>query len=68
VPAPGYYYDGEFGGMNDRETEVAGENLPQYQFVHHKPQMLPGRENPGRRGGKPAANRLSYGTTLTLLG
>jgi hypothetical protein len=26
------------------ETEVQGENLPQYRFVHHKPHMLPGRE------------------------
>jgi hypothetical protein len=42
------------------ETEVLGENLPQCRFVHHKPHMLPGRE-PGRRGGKPATNRLSYG-------
>jgi hypothetical protein len=26
------------------ETEVLGENMPQYRFVHHKPHMLPGRE------------------------
>jgi hypothetical protein len=26
------------------ETEVLGENLPQYHFVHHKPHMLLGRE------------------------
>jgi hypothetical protein len=26
------------------ETEVLGENQPQYSFVHHKPHMLPGRE------------------------
>jgi hypothetical protein len=36
------------------ETEVLGQNLPQRHFVHHK-------SNPGRRGGKPATNRLSYG-------
>jgi hypothetical protein len=27
-----------------RETEVLGENLNQYRYVHHKPHMLPGRE------------------------
>jgi hypothetical protein len=44
------------------ETEVLGENLPQRPtFVHHKiPGAHPGL-NPGRRGGKPATNRLSYG-------
>jgi hypothetical protein len=26
------------------ETEVLGENLPQYRFVHHKPHTLPVRE------------------------
>jgi hypothetical protein len=26
------------------ETEVPGENLPQYRFVHHKPHTMPGRE------------------------
>jgi hypothetical protein len=42
------------------ETEVLGENLPEFRFVHLKPHMLPDA-NPGRRGGKPATNRLSYG-------
>jgi hypothetical protein len=28
VPTPGDYDDGESGGMNGRETEVLGENLP----------------------------------------
>jgi hypothetical protein len=27
-----------------RETEVLGENLTKCRFVHHKPNMLPGRE------------------------
>jgi hypothetical protein len=43
-------------------TEVLGENLSQCRFGHHKPHMLCPDANPGRRGGKPATNRLSYGT------
>jgi hypothetical protein len=42
------------------ETEVLGENLPLCSFVHHKTHMLCPDANPGRRGGKPATNRLSY--------
>jgi hypothetical protein len=46
------------------ETEVLGENLPQCLSVHHKPYLTwPGLE-PGRRGGKLATNRLSYGTAI----
>jgi hypothetical protein len=43
------------------ETEVLGENLPQRHFVHHIPTWPDPGLNPGRRGGKPATNRLSYG-------
>jgi hypothetical protein len=50
---------GEIGGMLiDRGTEVPGENLLQCHFVRHKSHMT----YPGCRGGKPATNRLSYGT------
>jgi hypothetical protein len=44
------------------ETEVLGENLAQCRFVHHKHHML----YPGRRGGKRATNRLSYGTAYLV--
>jgi hypothetical protein len=44
------------------ETAVLGENL---LFVHHKiPHDQTRARTPGRRGGKPATNRLSYGAAL----
>jgi hypothetical protein len=43
------------------ETEVFAENLPQRHFVHHTPTWAGPGSNPGRRGGKPETNRLSYG-------
>jgi hypothetical protein len=46
------------------ETEILGENVPLYHFVHHKSHMTRLGWNPGRRGEKPATNPLSYGTAL----
>jgi hypothetical protein len=47
------------------ETEVLGENLPQRHFCPSQNPTLPNPDlNPGRRGGKPATNRLTYGAAL----
>jgi hypothetical protein len=46
------------------ETEVLGKNLSQCHFAHHKSRIIWPGANPGRRGGKPATKRLSYGTAL----
>jgi hypothetical protein len=43
------------------ETELLGENMPWRHFVHHKSHLPDPGANPGRRGGKPATNRFSYG-------
>jgi hypothetical protein len=49
------------------ETEVLGENLPQFHFVLQKSHMTsPGVEPPHSRGGKTAANRRSYATAYSM--
>jgi hypothetical protein len=62
VPAPGDYDGGEIGGMmmgtGNRSTRSAALSTT-------SPTCCPD-ENPGRRGGKPATNRLSYGTANVL--
>jgi hypothetical protein len=48
------------------ETEVLAENLPQRHFSPSQNPTWPDTGlNPGRRGGKPATNRLSYGAAIT---
>jgi hypothetical protein len=43
------------------ETEVLGETCPNATLSTKNPTWLHPGSNPGRRGGKPATNRLSYG-------
>jgi hypothetical protein len=48
------------------KTEVFGENLPQRQFCPSQNPTWPDPGlNPGRRGGKSATSRLSYGAAST---
>jgi hypothetical protein len=47
------------------ETEVLGGNLPQRHYCPSQNPTWPDPGlNPGRRGGKPATNRLSYGAAF----
>jgi hypothetical protein len=61
VPTPGDYDDGEIGGM------MIGRGN---RITRRKPAPVPlcspqtPEANPGHRGGKPATNRLSYGTAF----
>jgi hypothetical protein len=49
------------------ETEVLGENLPQRHFrPSQNPTWADPGLNPGRRGAKPATNRLSYGAVKSM--
>jgi hypothetical protein len=46
------------------ENEVLGVNVLRHHFVHHKSHLPDQGANLGRRGGKPATNRLSYGAAF----
>jgi hypothetical protein len=64
VPAPGHYDDGEIGGMIRRgNRSTRRKTCPSVVLSTTNPTCCPDA-NPGRRGGKPATNRLRYGTTL----
>jgi hypothetical protein len=65
VPAPGDYDDGEIGGMIGRKPKYSEKTCPSAALSTTKPTCCP-EANPGRRGGKPATNRLSYGTAKSL--
>jgi hypothetical protein len=63
--APGDYDNGEIGGMmidrGNRSTRRKPAPVP--LCPPQTPQAYPDA-NPDRRGGKPATNRLSYGTVV----
>jgi hypothetical protein len=48
------------------ETEVLGENLPSAILSTTNPTRPDSCTNTGRRGGKPATNRLSYGAANAI--
>jgi hypothetical protein len=64
VPALGDYDDREIGGIIDREPKYSEKTCPSAALSTTNPTRCPDA-NPVRCGGKPATNRLSYGTALT---
>jgi hypothetical protein len=68
VPAPGDCEDGEFGEMKTGRENRSSRTKPAPAPLY--PPQIPLDQtrgsNPGRRGGKPATNRLSYGAALPL--
>jgi hypothetical protein len=48
------------------DTGVLGENLPLRHFCPQSPTWPGPGLNPGRRGGKPTTNRLSYGAAKSV--
>jgi hypothetical protein len=67
VPAPGDYDDGEIDGMmigrGNRSTQR--KPAPVSLCTPETPHAYPDA-NPGRRDGKPATNRFSYGTAFSF--
>jgi hypothetical protein len=49
------------------ETEVLGETCPDATLSTTNPTCQTPGSNPGRRGGKPATNRFSYGAACPEL-
>jgi hypothetical protein len=71
VPAPDDIDDecGAVGGMRigRRIRNARGKPAPVSLFLPQIPHYLTLDRNPGRRGGKPATNRLSYGRGLSQM-
>jgi hypothetical protein len=64
VTAPGDYEDGEIGGMIGKgKPKYSEKTCPSAALSTTNPTCCPDA-NPGRRGGKPVTERLSYDTAL----
>jgi hypothetical protein len=65
VPAPGDYDDGEIAGMmiGKGKPKYSEKSFPSTALSTTNPTCCPDA-NSGRRDGKPATNRLSYGTAF----
>jgi hypothetical protein len=66
VPAAGDYVDGEIGGMIGRGNRTTSRKPAPVPLCPLQTHML-ANSNPGGRGGKPATNRLSYGTAKLMV-
>jgi hypothetical protein len=65
VPSPGDYDEGEIGGMISRgNPKYSEKTCSSAASSTTNPTCCPDA-NPGRHGGKPATNRLNYGTATT---
>jgi hypothetical protein len=65
VSAPSAYEDGEIGGMIGRGNQSTGRKRALMTLCPpHIPHDFDLDSNPGRHGGKPATNRLSYGSVI----
>jgi hypothetical protein len=68
--SPGWCDDcGAIDGMNDGQGKSAYSEkpCPNASLSTTNPTWLDSGSNPGRRGGKPATNRLSYDTAIQVI-
>jgi hypothetical protein len=67
VPTPGDYDDGEIGEMIGRGNQSTQRKPAPVPLCPPQTPTCCLDANPGRRSGKPATNRLSYGTAWQIL-
>jgi hypothetical protein len=65
VSAPGDYDNGEIGGMIGRGNRSCRKKTCRSAALSTTNPTCCPEANPGRPGGKPASNRLSYGTAFS---